>query len=66
MEHPKVCVWQEDQDGNWDTQCGGCFVIEDGTPSENNMKYCCYCGEWLAEKCYTPDYEDDEDALRAP
>lgn len=63
MEHLKVCVWQEDQDGNWDTQCGGCFIIEEGTPSENDMKYCCYCGDWLVEK-RTPTREYTRQTMR--
>lgn len=48
------CTWTEDVDGNWETTCGEIFVLEDGTPSENSMKYCCYCGASLKEKLYAP------------
>ncbi|HXS04866.1 MAG TPA: hypothetical protein VN731_10345 [Rhodanobacter sp.] len=43
------CSWSQDQDGNWLTDCDNIFVITEGTPSENDMKFCCYCGEELAE-----------------
>lgn len=45
----KKCKWEEDDDyGYWDTSCGEQFVLEAGTPKENNMNYCCYCGKELA------------------
>lgn len=43
------CTWKEDDEGNWDTTCGEAFQFNDGTPSENSMKYCCYCGKPLKE-----------------
>jgi|GEM_PF-6400132 len=39
-----VCKWTEDSDGNYDTDCGNCFSMIDGTPEENNMRYCNACG----------------------
>jgi hypothetical protein len=45
----KVCVWSEDFEGNWDTGCGNLFVLNEGTPSENGMKHCCYCGGKLEQ-----------------
>lgn len=44
-----VCVWSEEEDGNWDTGCGGMYSIITGTPEENEMKFCCYCGAKLRE-----------------
>lgn len=40
------CRWTEDEyeGGAWDTDCGQRFCIEDGTPEQNDMKFCCYCG----------------------
>lgn len=29
---------------NWETGCGNRFVIYNGTPGENDMCYCPYCG----------------------
>ena len=41
----RLCEWTEDtNDGSWDAACGGKFCIENGTPADNNMTYCCYCG----------------------
>jgi len=44
----KPCVWTEDE-GYWVTSCGSEFVINEGTPKQNKMKYCCYCGGTILE-----------------
>jgi len=31
----------------WETDCGNCFELYNGTPAENGMQYCCYCGKAL-------------------
>ena len=49
-EKLKSCLWIEDNDGNWDTSCGEYFTLNEGTPKENGMKYCCYCGKRLEEQ----------------
>lgn len=51
------CRWKEDEDGNWETQCGGMFAVTVDTPLENGMNFCCYCGAFLVEIRYgsTPD-----------
>lgn len=42
------CGWKLDSDiFAWETSCGGLFVINDGTPKENDMKFCPYCGKEL-------------------
>lgn len=46
------CMWVmvEDPDIDlWCTSCGEEFHIEADTPSDNHMKYCCYCGKEIAE-----------------
>lgn len=43
------CSWAEDEDENWNTGCGHCFVLTEGYPRENEMRFCCYCGKPLAE-----------------
>lgn len=43
------CTWTEDSDGNWDTSCDNKYVIVEGTPTENGMKFCAYCGKRLEE-----------------
>jgi hypothetical protein len=57
-EDMKQCEWEDDDDC-WATSCGQLFVINDGTPSQNGMKYCCYCGGELVEK---PPAERDDAA----
>ena len=45
-----TCKWtaEEDQDaGTWETECGEEFVITDGDPQLNGMKFCTYCGKKL-------------------
>ena len=44
-----VCLWNN-VDGCWETTCGNAFEINDGTPAENHMKYCCYCGGKVEEE----------------
>ena len=48
------CVWVEDAgvdtDGIYYTECHNSFYIIDGTPQDNNFKYCPYCGKILKEK----------------
>lgn len=51
-----TCDWQEDADGIWETSCGEAWVCTDGTPAENNMKFCHSCGKHLKEHRYAePD-----------
>lgn len=45
---PPTCSWAEDEAGVWDTACGERFNLEAGTPSDNGMRFCCYCGHALS------------------
>lgn len=59
----QVCTWTEtDPDFcYWATDCSGAFSVTEGKPSENNMKFCCYCGKPLKEVPWVwPKDEDDE------
>lgn len=63
MEIPQptqeTCNWiQDDDDGNWVTDCGGIFVIIDGTPRDNEMKFCPYCSNRITEHPYMGDEND--------
>lgn len=40
------CRWTEDK-GNWDTDCDEKHILLEGTPPENKMRFCCYCGRPL-------------------
>ena len=54
------CVWQQDDEGNWQTECDEMFVIIDGTPEENQMKYCAYCGCAIEQKLYREETNEQE------
>ena len=43
------CSWSDDGDeeGNYETACGRLFSLTEGTPEENGMRFCCYCGGLL-------------------
>jgi hypothetical protein len=32
------------------TECGHEFVLENGTPTENKMVYCPFCGKMISEE----------------
>lgn len=44
------CTWERDDEGNWDTECGegwlrdAYIIFGEGGPSENGMRFCCFCG----------------------
>jgi len=43
----KECRWTQDEDGVWQTSCGGSYEIIEGTPRDNKMRFCCFCGKVL-------------------
>ncbi len=53
------CSWSEDTNGTWVTKCGHYFQVTDGTPSENEFAYCCYCGGNLIEHVYVEEDSND-------
>lgn len=46
-----VCIWTEidpdDMTGVFETTCGHTFSLNSDSPEENQMKFCCYCGDEL-------------------
>jgi hypothetical protein len=59
---PKPCEWTEDADAVWNTGCGNASVLEEGSPADNDYKFCCYCGGAILQCSYQepPVEEDDE------
>ena len=51
------CIWSQEDEASegWETDCGHNFELNDGTPEENNMKFCCYCGKLLITELYMED-----------
>ena len=61
-EPQPTCVWHQDGDetsDTWATRCGKYFSLNDGSPSENHMNYCHYCGKPLEEHPFTDEDADD-------
>ena len=61
LAEPDTCTWQQDGDntsGAYGTSCRHYFHLEDGTPEDNRMKWCCYCGKRLAQSLITEDEDD--------
>ena len=63
LEQPNECHWYQDGDEDSGTYMASCnrryFVLEDGTPTDNRMTHCCYCGKPLVEVPIEP--EDNHD-----
>jgi hypothetical protein len=50
---PDTCTWHQDGDsdsGVYATSCRHYFHLDDGTPEDNKMSWCCYCGKKLAQE----------------
>jgi len=48
------CWWTQESDPEvfpnlWRAGCGNSFYLDAEKPSDNHMKYCCYCGKEIAE-----------------
>ena len=44
------CTWEYCEfEESWNTSCGKSFMVLDGGPAENGMKYCPFCGGKLIE-----------------
>jgi len=61
----ELCNWRQDGEGEqgWDTSCCNRFMLNDGTPRENKMEYCCYCGKILTESPYKDEGDGCTDAM---
>ena len=49
MTQTITCLWTE-EDGYWVTACKKEFTINEGTPIDNGMYYCCFCGKIIEEQ----------------
>lgn len=50
MSEDGTCAWSGEGDGSnlWGSGCGEVFLLNEGTPTDNGMKWCCFCGRKLA------------------
>jgi hypothetical protein len=63
LAQPNECHWYQDGDEDSGTYMASCsrryFVLDDGTPKDNRMSHCCYCGKPLVQVLIEP--EDNHD-----
>ena len=51
------CAWTDDGEGNWDTACGERLILLEGSPTDNKMRHCPYCGSHISESAQAGDAE---------
>jgi hypothetical protein len=61
---PNECHWYQDGDEDSDKWAASCgrhryFQLNDGTPTDNRMTHCCYCGKPLVEVPIEPENKHD-------
>ncbi len=66
LAQQEECRWLQDGDeesSTWQASCSRrYFMLEDGSPKDNRMTHCCYCGKTLVEVPIEPEPgEDDHD-----
>ena len=59
-ERPPTCLWSraDDDTDMWETTCGKAFTIIDGSPADNQMAFCCYCGRELESETGDSDADN--------
>lgn len=64
----KECTWSQIQADSdcWGASCGNEFTLNDGTPKDNNMKFCCYCGGVLSQRKARPFCTTAPKVVRTP
>lgn len=45
----KVCRWGYNGEALNETECDNAFQLTIGTPRDNKMKYCCFCGKRISQ-----------------
>lgn len=47
----RACKWEQDntESDAWNTSCGNAWLLTEGTPKDNDMKFCPYCGGNLVQ-----------------
>jgi hypothetical protein len=53
------CIWTEDDDGVWDTECGNKFELISGeAPLRQRIKFCPYCGKAIRQSTTAGDEQE--------
>ena len=59
VEPNEVCKWtqEDDETGNYNSDCGGTFSFNDNGVVENGFEFCPFCGKDVQEVKWK--YEED-------
>lgn len=57
----KKCLWAENSDGYWETDCGKAFEFSNGGPDENHHKFCHCCGKPIDKLPYVETKVEEVD-----
>jgi hypothetical protein len=54
------CKWTQDGYGEeaWQTSCGRRFYLNEGTPADNGLRSCCFCGKPLDQYPVEEEFDD--------
>jgi hypothetical protein len=44
-----TCEWTQSEEDVWESACGDAWVFETGTPEDNSMRFCPFCGRKLTQ-----------------
>lgn len=58
------CIWTRDEFGDpdfYETSCGQAFTFNEGTASDNGVKFCHHCGKPMREVKMNTDEDDSEE-----
>lgn len=53
MDAEDICKWVKgsfDEDDSWDTSCGHKFLLIEGSPHDNEYRFCPACGNIIDTK----------------
>ncbi|MBU0601091.1 MAG: hypothetical protein KKD25_01660 [Gammaproteobacteria bacterium] len=59
---PLQCNWYQEDEGSdvWGTSCGSRFTLNDGTPFDNRMEHCAFCGKHIIDNPWPDDGGDEQ------
>lgn len=47
----ETCEWSySETESIWESACGDAWNFEEGTPEDNHMKFCPFCGRQLTQR----------------
>ena len=58
----ETCMWiqEQEEDDCWSSCKANAFTLDEGTPSDNGMVFCCFCGKPIEQRPWEPEEAEDE------